>query len=177
MFKIHISNLRDGEHEYEFNINKNDFVKFELNEIGFKEDIKVKTHLYKSGNQFDLKTTLEGRFDLQCDRCIEPFIMKFSKSFEVVFKYDFAIEREALDNDEDEIKFIKPKTGFIDLSEDIRDYIVLSIPMKKAPEEKDDKCIYCGKTIAELLIIRESETINPVWEKLIKQKNKKNKLT
>lgn len=173
MLKIHISNIKEGEHEYEFKIGKNDIDLSGIDDIKLKDDVTVRAVLYKTGNQFDLKSIISGTFLLQCDRCLDEYEYKFENTFEIIYKYDYASERNNIEDEEDDIKLIAPKTGFIDISEDVRDYILLSVPLKKAPEEIDGRCIYCKKNISELLEIQRQEEINPVWEKLIKQKTKK----
>lgn len=168
MLKIHISNLQDGEYEYEFKINSAD-IEFDAEDAELAEDVAVNVKMYKAGNQFDLKTELSGSFILTCDRCTDKYRHQFKNSFEIIYKFNFS-DPDDSDDDQDEIKFIPPKTGFIDIKDDIRDYLLLSIPMKKAPEEEDGICRYCKRSIDDLLSIRKKEEISPVWEKLIKIK-------
>ena len=168
MLKIHISNLHDGEYEYEFKLNSSD-IDFDDEDAELAEDVLVKVKMYKAGNQFDFKSELSGSFNLTCDRCTENYKHNFKNSFEIIYKFDFS-DSENTEDIQDEIKYILPKTGFIDLKDEIRDYILLSVPMKKAPEEEDGICKFCFKSIDNLLNIKRKEEINPVWEKLIKIK-------
>lgn len=165
--KINISNLQDGELDYDFIISAGEL---EIDEVRIVSDITIKANLYKTGNQFDINVKLKGKFKLQCDRCIEYYEQEFDNSFEVIYKYDFSTDE--IENEEDDIKFISPKTSFINLMEDVRDYIVLSIPMKHVPPEINNVCIYCNRDTAEILKIESKIEVSPVWEKLIKQKSK-----
>lgn len=168
MLKIHISNLQDGEYDYEFKVNSGD-IDLEDEDTALADDVLVKVKMYKAGNQFDFKTELSGSFDLTCDRCTEKYKHDFKNSFEIIYKFDFS-DSDKTEEYQDEIKYILPKTGFIDLKDEIRDYILLSVPMKKAPNEENGICKYCFKSIDDLLNIKRKEEINPVWEKLIKIK-------
>ena len=170
MLKIHISSLQEGEHFYEFKFSQDEFKFFEIEDLEIVNDLIIETRLNKYGNQFDLKTILKGSFKLNCDRCLDDYIFDFDNSFEVIYKFDFSNEKDSFENDIDEIKLINPKTSRIDLKEDVRDFLLLSVPMKKVPEEENDICSYCKKNIPEILNISRSEEINPVWEKLIKTK-------
>lgn len=166
--KINISNLSDGEHRFEFKLEAEDL---EIETVEIVSDIDVNADLYKSGNQFDLNVNVRGKFKLQCDRCMEDYIQDFNKSFEIFYKYEFTNE-EVLNDDNDEIKFISPKINSINIAEDVRDYILLSIPMKHAPVEHNGICTYCNRDIAKLLNVESKKEISPVWEKLIQAKTK-----
>ncbi len=168
MLKIHISNLQEGSYDYEFKVNSAD-IEFDAEDAQLAEDVTVRVIMYKSGNQFDIKTTVAGSFLLTCDRCTDKYRQNFENTFEVIYKFDFS-EKDIINENDDEIKFIPPKTGFIDLKDDVRDYILLSVPMKKAPKDKDGICTYCSRNIDDILKIKRTEEINPVWEKLIKIK-------
>lgn len=167
MLKININNLKEGEHEFGFSISPEDLG---IDEVDFDKDIVVIVRLYKSGNQFHADINLTGIFKLECDRCLDEFDSHFSKDFEMIYKYDFA-QNEIPVKDED-IKFINPNSKFIDLKEDIRDYLLLSVPMRKVPGESKGECNVCHREVSQMLTIERPEEINPVWEKLIKAKIK-----
>ncbi|HMS64168.1 MAG TPA: DUF177 domain-containing protein [Ignavibacteria bacterium] len=175
MLKIHISNLAEGEHDYQFKFNKKEFKDLEIDDLEIEDDLLLNVKLLKYGNQFDLKCQLKGNLRLLCDRCLEDYIYDFENSFEVIYKFDFTIKKEESVTDSDDIKLIPPKTGFIDIKEDVRDFILLSVPMKRVPEENNDICTYCNKSISGILNISSAEEINPVWEKLVKTTKQKNK--
>ncbi|MEO6696192.1 MAG: DUF177 domain-containing protein [Ignavibacteria bacterium] len=165
--KINISNLQDGEHIYSFTATSKEL---EIETVDIASDVLIEANLYKTGNQFDLNVKISGKFKLLCDRCIEDYVQGFDNSFEVIYKFDFV--QDDIENDDDDIKFIPPKTNYINLVEDVRDYIVLSVPMKQVPEEKDDHCTYCNKNITDLINIVRQPEVSPVWEKLIQAKSK-----
>lgn len=169
MFKINIHNLNEGEHRYDFTAFSKDF-DFEADGISVIDEIYITVILYKIGTQISVKIELNGKFRFQCDRCTEDHIHNFKTEFNIIYKYRFKDIYEDEKSEDDEIKFISPNTVFIDLKDDIRDFILLSIPLKKAPEEKDGICLYCKKSIQEIIKTDRPEEINPVWEKLIKVK-------
>ncbi len=167
MTKINISNLDEGIHNFEFVVSPDDI---ELGSLEAGDNISVNVDLYKVGNQLSLKINTKVRLIFQCDRCIDKFDYDLNNSFDVIYKFDFSGANQ--DNDDDDIKFITPNTKFIDIKDDLRDYILLSVPMKKAPAETDGVCTYCGKDISSILKVNRKSEINPVWEKLIKTKIK-----
>ena len=171
MFKINIHNLKEGEHKYDFVAEASDFG-IGSDEAEVVDKIYITAVLYKVGSQISVKIELKGKFKFECDRCTEDYIYDFKTDFNIIYKYQFKGMDTGEKNDDDEIKFIAPNTIFIDLKKDIRDFIILSIPLKKAPEEKDGICLYCKKSISESFVSSGKEEVNPVWEKLIKVKNK-----
>lgn len=171
MFKINIHNLKEGEQKYEFTAK---FEDFDLGDVEFSipGELKIDIILYKIDNQISIKAFLKGKFEYECDRCLEKYIEDFNTEFEIVYKYEFRDKLAGIDDHDDDIKFIPPNTVYIDLKEDLRDFIMLSVPLRKVPEEKDGKCLFCKRDISEILNIPVKEEVNPVWEKLIRNKLK-----
>jgi uncharacterized metal-binding protein YceD (DUF177 family) len=170
--KINIVNLKDGEHNFEF---KEKLENFNYEGITLPSDIEVSAVLYKSAGQITIDAVITGKYILTCDRCVEDYDTDFEIPFYIIYKFEN--DEELLKNDEDDtIKFISPKTVYISLDEDVKEYIILAVPMKHAPEEIDDVCTRCGRNINELFKREEpeeeEEKENPVWEKLKSLKNK-----
>ncbi|MEO8447858.1 MAG: DUF177 domain-containing protein [bacterium] len=168
--KINISNLKDGKHNFDFNVKSEEL---SIDEVVIHSDIIVSAELYKSGNQISAMVDLNGTFKLQCDRCLDDYDSVFNNRFKIIYKTDFKKDVKTVEDEpDDDIKFISQSTKFIDLKNEVRDYILLSIPMKKAPEEIDGNCAYCKKNTADMLSIKSKEEVNPVWEKLLQTKTK-----
>ena len=166
---INISNLKEGEHSFIFTVTSNEL---DLNEFEFSEDIKVKIDLYRTHNQVDLRIHLDSVVKLPCDRCLEDFEFKINNDFELIYKTSY--DKNEINEDDDELndfKVIPADMYNLDLNKDIRDYVLLSFPLKRVPEEVDDICLFCKKNINEILKPKAVKDINPIWEKLLKNKN------
>jgi uncharacterized protein len=149
--KFNIGAINEGEHELELAASGSEIG---LDKELLKGDLKIKAGFYKTLNQLDLKMTIEGIFKLECDRCVEIFEYPFSREFELVFiqKHDRQENYE-----DDTIRTFTPNMKTIDVTKDIKDFVLLSIPMKKLPAEKEDgSCSWCGKS-------------KEYWNKFIKQ--------
>lgn len=161
--KIIVSNLVDGEHKYVFKENV-DF--FDIDDVKTNGDIVINVLLNKMYRQLHLKINIEGEFIFPCDRCLDDFSMKLKNEFEAVYK----MNKEDFDADEsqdDNIFYISPEVNYIDIKDIVRDYILLAIPMRKVPEEKDGICLCCNKKIEDILKVEIKPEVNPVWNKLI----------
>jgi len=161
--KIIISNIADGEHLYEF---KEEPEFFELNDFRTKDGLTVRVELFKSNMQIHAKVNLSAACFFPCDRCLEEFDFKLENKFDVVFKYT-KDEEEMKSSDDENLFFIGPETNKIDLKEVVREYVLLSLPMRRVPEEKDGVCCFCKKNIEEVLLKNREQEINPVWNKLL----------
>jgi len=165
---INISNLKEGEQSFVFTVTGDEL---DLKEYDFVDDIKVTVNLYKTHNQVDFRINVESLVKIPCDRCLEDFDFKINNDFELIYKYSY--DKNEIDDDEDllnDFKVISPDVHNIDLKKEIRDYVLLSFPLKRVPEEKDDICLFCKKNINEILKRQGKEDINPVWNKLLKNK-------
>jgi len=166
---INISNLNEGEHSIVFTVTGKEL---ELTDFDFINDIRVSILLFKTHNQVDLKINIDSLVKIPCDRCLEDFDFKINNDFELIYKYSY--NKEEIDESEDllnDFKVLTPDVCNIDLNKEIRDYVLLSFPMKRVPEVENDICLYCKKNINDILKLSGKNEINPVWEKLLKNKN------
>lgn len=164
--EIKISNLGEGERIYEFDTTAEEL---EIPDLNFDGGIKVKVVLNKVGTQINLDVNLKGTFAFECERCLEEMKQPFDVSFELIYRYDYS--GELIDSDEvneDNIKYIDPHTHKVDITNDVRDYLILNVPMKRTHDENDENCKQIGKP--DSTDPNENKEINPVWEKLTKNK-------
>ncbi len=162
--KINIHNLRETETEFKFTVSRDEV---NTDFLRFTSDIKIIAVVLKTGSQVDVRINISGDYEYECDRCLEIRNGKLDKNFEIVYKFDLRNSESGYDTDDD-IKFIAPNTQVVNIDQDVRDFIFISLPMKNAPEEKDGICTGCHKNVEEIIRIKKENEINPVWEKLLK---------
>ena len=139
--KINIGSLNDGSQTLDI---QSDEKELGLNEGFLKEPLQVKLELFKTHHQLDIKADISGVIFLECDRCLDKFEKKFNTSFEIIFVQQTHRE-EAFS--EEEIRTYSPHMKSIDLTTDIKEAVILTVPMKKLPDEKPDgSCSWCGRT-------------------------------
>lgn len=123
-FRINISNLSEGIHEHVFEAEPS---KIGLDER-FRSMVKVKVRLDKSLRQILLQANMWAEGAFVCDRCLDNFIWKMDKKYSMVYIQG---DRSTVDlKKEEEIKVLSTDTNYIDLDEDVRQYIHLAIPQK-----------------------------------------------
>ncbi len=161
--KIIISNLAEGEHLYNF-VQSAEELGFE--DYTFKDKIKINIKLFKGNRQIILDVCFDYSVVFPCDRGLDDFDMNLKGNFNLLYEYAPLTGVKASDA-EDNLFLISPEANSIDLTEVFREYFIISIPMKRMPEEKDGVCVYCKRRSEEILRGCESNEINPVWNKLI----------
>lgn len=158
--KIHISNLSEGVHQYDFHE--------DASELGLDErfggQVMVKAELEKRRSQFFLRVKLEtvGRFI--CDRCADEFDMSLSNEYRMAYVFS---RKDAEGYDEDEIALIKESTNVIDISDDVRQFVILSVPLKLlCKEDCAGLCSTCGANLNYEECKCEKDAFDPRWETL-----------
>jgi uncharacterized protein len=138
-FRINISNLSEGIHEYVFEA--------EPSKIGmderFSKMVKLKVRLDKSSRQILLQADISAEGAFVCDRCLDDFVWQIDRKYSMVYIQG---DRSTLDlKKEEEIQALSADTNYIDLDDDVRQYILLAIPQKLlCKEDCEGICPTCG---------------------------------
>jgi uncharacterized protein len=165
--EIRIAGLSTGVHEFEFTCRAEDFNDTELTEKGFTRDISVKAEVEKFDSEITVALTTSTTADFNCDICLSPIAKDLKGFYKVYYVYGEAGEREESDNDE-EYRLIDNNTLSIDLTEDVRETLLLSVPMKVTCTDNPDCRLYLGQKPGET-----EKTDRSSWqESLEKLKNK-----
>lgn len=141
--KIRIAGLRTGRNEIEEKI---DPTELGLDPSIFKDTAFVQVIAEKNGGRVTLsvETTTEGLF--LCDRCGEEYHRRVSGNYELVY-----IQRDEPFPDEqpgDDLRSYSPYQEYIDVSPEIRDELLISLPMKNlCSEECKGLCARCGANL------------------------------
>ena len=138
--RIAMGLIKDGSNELECVVNPKELG---LEGSLVKGELYILVNVYKLSHQLDMKVCIKGNLNLECDRCLEMYEMKFEKEFEMVYVsrgHDEKIE------DDDYLRVYSPFMRYIDITKDIKDFVELSVPMRKVPDEKPDgSCSWCGR--------------------------------
>lgn len=139
--KFNIGSLNDGSETLKLS---SDEKEIGIDEGILKEPISINLELFKTTHQLDLKASIKGTIFLECDRCLEKFEKNFDTSFELIFVQQ--THREEAFSEED-IRTYSPHMKSVDITNDIKEAVILTIPMKKLPDEKPDgSCSWCSRS-------------------------------
>jgi DUF177 domain-containing protein len=121
--QIRISGLSNGVHEYHFSVEPHGL----LLEKNFINKVEIDAHLEKTSRQLILRASIHTAALFQCDRCLKEFNKPLSAEYSMVYIYH---QDETGAYHPEEVSVISSDTVTIDLTEDVRQLIVLSVPLK-----------------------------------------------
>jgi uncharacterized protein len=167
--QIKFTNYKDGLHQFNFTT--------KVEELGVEEkfigNVLLNCEMDKSSSQIIINCNLGITAKLECDRCTA----EIEDEFEVSFKSIYFISHNKSDNEIDEsgIHYLSPDDDKIDLSDDVIENALLTIPMKVLCSENcKGLCPICGVNKNDKECNCVADTSNPVWEKLLELKGKLN---
>ena len=164
---IKISNLNEGEHNivFEDKINKLDL------DIPFYGKYKSSVTINKLHDQLILAVASEFKVKFECDRCGTDFKSRLKSDYTMVY----LMNEQPAETESINVNYLSRDADNIDISNDVREFALLSVPMKRlCSEDCKGLCYKCGKDMnTEQCICKEAE-IDPRWKPLMNLKDKLN---
>jgi len=163
--QFQIQNIPDGESSATVQLSENDL---QIEKAVFLGGI-VEINFYKAERFIQVKFTVDADLKLTCDRSLEKFKKHISDSYKVLFNAD---EDDLIIDENSAVKPI-PGSLVLDIENEVRDTIMLNIPVKKIHPKyldeqgnpKDFETKKFGDTSES-----EEDNIDPRWEALKKLK-------
>lgn len=141
--RIRIASLRNGVNQWSELIDSDELA---LNADIIKNKVNVSYHVEKSTGKIAVSISAFSTGQYICDRCGDEFNSKIGSDISVHFT-----EREMSFPGEtpgDEIRSYQPGQEYIDISTEIRDILLLSVPMKiLCSKECRGLCSKCGANL------------------------------
>lgn len=164
---IKISNLSEGEHNFVFE-NKIDVL--ELDEP-FYGNYKSDVILQKLHDQLIVSVSSEFKVKFECDRCGTEFKSSLRSDYKMIYLMNEAPE----ETDSINVSYLSRDADKINIKSDVREFALLSIPMKKlCKEECKGLCFKCGKDLNKEQCACKTDEIDPRWKPLMNLKDKLN---
>lgn len=140
---------------------------FNLGRVSFKGGL-VDIEFYKTTGLIQTRLHLAATVELVCDRSLEEFDFKITRDYEVLFK---AEQVEESGNEHSAVRSYDLKLQQIDLEQDVRDTILLEVPIKKIHprflDENGNPAEFQTRTFGKPDDdYAETDEIDPRWEAL-----------
>ena len=158
--KIQVGGLSEGVHRYQFRIPGAEL------HIGseFHDDVKVAATLEKTGTQFFLSASIETSGNFVCDRCVTEFSIPFDPSYRMFYVQEGA---DSTQWDPADFQVVPSGLHVIDIAEDVRQTILLSVPLKLlCRDDCRGLCPHCGKNLNHESCSCTDAIPDSRWEKL-----------
>lgn len=171
-FSLPIQGLRDGVHEFHFDIDREFFQSFEGAPIS-EGKLELTLTLEKRPSIMVLEFDFSGVVQTECDRCLAGINLPIEGIQRLVIKYS---EEEQMEDAE--VIYIHPEAQELQVARFAYEYIILAIPMIRVYDCEDEHPRPCNMEMLSLLEdqgVSESEeedTDNPIWQELKKLKDK-----
>ncbi|GIV33627.1 MAG: DNA-binding protein [Chitinophagales bacterium] len=164
-YRIPFTGLKVGHHLFRFDITEEFFKAFSDAETG-KKQVQVDVDFEKRENFFVVGFSIEGTVRVECDRCLETFDQPILDEFTVYVKYsdDLKLKKE----EDEDIIYISRNDVYIDLSQMIYDFILLSIPVRRVCIPKEDGSPGCNEQVLKILENKQQKPFetDPRWAAL-----------
>ena len=169
-YSIPLTGIREGSHEYEFEIDNDFFNHFEGSEITRGELVAVAT-LVKRSAHMELILSLRGEVEVTCDRCLEPYMQRVETEGKLLIKFG-----DHLEEIDDEVLVIPFNESHLDLAQLIYEFAHLALPVQRVHPDDEDGYSGCDPDMLDRIdgIAGEDEEkdddIDPRWKELGKLK-------
>ena len=158
----------DGKSERSVSLSEGDL---ELDDEATLKNGEVNINFLKTNHFIEVDFTIDVNTELICDRSLKPFRKQLGGSYHILFEPD---EIEDTETDKGAVRQISAEDLTVDIEKEVRDTIMLEIPVRKIhpdyfdsegnPEKFETQ--YFGPEVDE-----DEDQIDPRWEKLKKLKN------
>lgn len=137
---------------------------------GFNDAIRGKVMLMRTDHGILARATLTTDIEIPCSRCLSPF--DYSLSLNIEEEYFPIIDINsgvALPSPEEPGCFTIDERNILDLTEAIRQYALMAVPMKPlCREECAGLCPVCGVNLNQSSCDCQSGQVDPRWSELSK---------
>ena len=123
-YVINFGGLNEGRHDFEFEIEKEFFEHFEYDEFNSCKIIAT-IRLIKKPNLLELEFCCNGIINLNCHVSNEPFDYIHDSNYSLVVKFG-----SVFNNEDEELLVLPIGTHQLNISQQLYEMIVLSLPIK-----------------------------------------------
>jgi uncharacterized protein len=138
LIEIRLAGLSQGTHEFDFTCTAGEFNDPAVKEAGFSDGISVKAVIDKNDDEITVSLKTAAKAALSCDLCLTPVLLELKGSYRVYYIY----EQTQGQAEDEEYRLIDSNTVSIDLTEDVRETLLLSVPMKVTCTDNPDCHVY-----------------------------------
>ncbi|NTU98238.1 MAG: DUF177 domain-containing protein [Chlorobiaceae bacterium] len=125
---LKVDSLHEGTNEREFTCDAADFNDHKLIDAGFRGKVQIEVAAEKSETEITVSIRTSAEAELSCDICLAPLSKTLIGDYRIFYVYKDHAGSEF--EDDDEYRLLERSAETIDITEDVRETLLLSIPMK-----------------------------------------------
>lgn len=150
---IDYKTLESGIYEFDYHIDKDFFAMFD-EPMAQDGDADVHATMRVSSAGLSIRLDITGTLQVECDRCLETFDMPIDASYDLVVKYG---DTTTPLDEADDVITIGADDDFLDLSQHIYEYVVLSLPARRVHPDRPDGTPGCDPEMLSHILIAEDD--------------------
>ncbi|MFI3321967.1 MAG: DUF177 domain-containing protein [Rikenellaceae bacterium] len=150
-YSIAFQGLSIGVHQFEFECDS-EFLNRHSEGMYPKGDCKIEIELEKGANLITINYSITGEVEVECDRCLDRFMMDVDYDGSIFIKFSQEIDEPAFDGNPDgesDILWMNPADNYIDLAQYIYESIILALPARRVHGEDENGVSLCDPSMLE----------------------------
>ena len=165
-YDVAFSGLKDGKHQFRFEIDNAFFQLFETEQEFTNPRIEAKVLMEKHSTFLEFWINTSGTVELICDISTESFDAAIASEVNVLVKFG-----EEYDDSNEEVIIIPANDYVFNVAQLIYENIILSVPMKKISPNLDEKDLEILKKYQPKVEEEPQKESDPRWDALRKLKD------
>jgi uncharacterized metal-binding protein YceD (DUF177 family) len=131
-YSIDLPKLAVGAHHFRTTLDETFFALFPDSPV-HKGAVQVDIKVQRSRTQADIRLTLAGTVVLECDRCFREYDYMLQTEQRLIYDQNSSLKE--LDDSQTEVFHLAAGTRFIELKQDLYDFVVLALPYRRLPPD------------------------------------------
>ncbi len=123
-YKIPFAGLKQGKHQFNFDIDNTFFVSFDYNDFN-NADLKLSVVLNRMTTMLEIEMKASGSINVNCDLTNEVYDQQIEAELELLVKFG-----QEFNDEDDEILIIPHGEHKVDIAQYVYEMIVLAVPSK-----------------------------------------------
>ncbi len=161
MLTVNVATISEGQSRFEADVSVDDADLEQSPE--FNHPIHILHDFNKVGDDVFIKTKLTTKVDLTCDVCLDEFKLDLDETVDIILTKD----SDLVERGEEDVYLITDSTTQVDITDSVRQSLLLSIPFKKVcRDECQGLCPICGINLNYEKCSCVTEKIDPRWQEL-----------
>ncbi len=162
-FSIPVQGLKNGMHQFDFQVGKAFFAQFENSQIA-DGNFDIKLYFDKRPDMYVMTFSFEGHIKTACDRCLVDIKLPVKGDDQLMVKFADQPSEDA------EIKKKKKGLNELNVAKYVYEFITLAVPILKVYDCENDENPVCDQEMLDHLDKsqdqEEEKTSNPIWDSL-----------
>ncbi len=165
--RINISKLSEGKHHHSLSTEPSDLGL----DKRFVRKVSTEVDIEKSNRQLLVQVESESGGMFLCDRCLDEFQRDVQARYTILYVQGEQ-EPDRAEEVQEEVQYLSVDTNIIDLGEDVRQFLILSLPLKMlCKEDCAGLCPVCGINKNKATCSCTVQESDPRWAELKKLMN------